>query len=547
MREFFSKHPQGVLYARLGLAAALIVASLLIPNVQVIIIESPYSSILPPPQTITAASVSILILRLLAALCAGYDLVYDAVQDIMNRLFPIDALPITLAVVLAFCNGMSLEAAIAMTLFRAALPLRDWLCARTGETLVGEIYADDATALNMRRGYRLETRTGRELRRISNYVYLGLLALAALMLIILPTVGKLPFAEGLRRVITIIAVASPLGALVCLPAVFLARMAAESRRGVLFLSSKALDDAALSKTVVFDKAGTLLSDELQLADVESGAMDADTFLKIAAYAVSRSFDPYALAIMDAYGARVDDELISDFAEKPGWGVSVRVDTMRILLGTQDFFAMGNLRLEGAVPGDNSLYMVIEGQLAGRIALTRPMASDASGTLDRLRREGAERLVMISGDSRRTDSQVAQALGIDEYYSECTRNDAVRSIDQLRAKLGSQNVIALVRGAEDTGAADSADVVFEVGAYGARERGRSADVLIPSESIEQLPDALKAARLARTFAQSFVYAAFGVKLLLAVLALTGLCPLWFGVTIDCAASLTLIFGVLWTGK
>jgi Cd2+/Zn2+-exporting ATPase len=274
-------------------------------------------------------------------------------------------------------------------------------------------------------------------------------------------------------------------------------------------------------------------------------MDADTFFKIAAYAVSRSFAPCARAIIDAYGARIDDSLISDFAERPGWGVSVRVDRMRILLGTQAFFALGNIRLEGAVPGGNTLYMVIEGQLAGRIVLARPVFSEAAGTLERLRREGAERLVMISGDSRQTDSRVAQSLGIDEYISECSQQDAARYIEQLRAKLGAQNVIALVHGgAVQSLAAERADVVFEVGARDARARDKSADVLIPEPSIEQLPEALLSARRARTLARGFVFGAFGRKLVLAGLALAGVCPLWFGVTIDSAATLALILGVFW---
>lgn len=587
--------PDGLTIARLILAALLIVLTLVLKNLPVF---------------------AVIALRAVAAAGACFDLILEAVGEIRRKSFTFSGLPLILAVILAFCNGMSLEGAVAAVVFFLALSVRDYIFCRSqgdllaaaslpkpgaelslGDSLMledgvpvcadcrivqGSVTADlsfvlgdraerglktgdiipagsvclrgsalaevvglpedtvsSAISSRMAGGFKDVTQLERRAERLLGLLTPLLLLVSVLILVLLPLTTELPFREALRRVTGIIAIASPCAVLASIPIAWLAHMSALRRAGAAFLSAKALDETARTGVVVFDKTGTITADSFTVTGVSTDRMDPKTFLRVAAHAASVSEAPIARAIVAACGEPLNHGLLSDASETPGWGVSVTVDNIAILLGVPAFMDKRGVDVPPVIGEETRIYMAVGGIAAGYISLENSLDPSAAQVVGRLAEAGVGRMAMVSGDSRERDAAVSSAAGLNEYYAECSEDDKARFIDEISAKMAPGSTLAYVssRSGSDT-ARRAAQVNIITGAASAPfETG--GDVLLLSASVDRVPMAVLGAKRSRKTLILLLAAALGLKLLTAALAACGFLPLWFCVVLDSAAALGLL--------
>lgn len=587
--------PDGLTIARFVLAVLLIVLTLVLKNL---------------PEF------AVIALRAVAAAGACFDLILEAVGEIRHKSFTFSGLPLILAVILAFCNGMSLEGAVAAVVFFLALSVRDYIFCRSqgdllaavslpkpnAEPLLGDslmleagvpVYADcrivqgsvtadlsfvlgdraerglktgdiipagsvclRGSALaevvglpgdtvssvisdRMASGFKDVTQLERRAEKFLGLLTPLLLLASILILIILPLSTELPFREALRRVTGIIAIASPCAVLASIPIAWLTHMSALRRAGAAFLSAVALDEAARTGVVVFDKTGTITADSFTVTGVNTDRMDPKTFLRVAAHAASVSETPLARAIVSACGEPLNHGLLGSASETPGWGVSVTVDNIAILLGVPAFMDKRGVDVPPAIGEETRIYMAVGGIAAGYISLANSLDPAAPQVVSRLAEAGIGRIAMVSGDSRERDAAVSAAAGLAEYYAECSEQDKARFINEISAKTEPGATLAYVssRSGSDT-ARRAAQVNIVTGAASAPFE-QEGDVLILSSSVDRVPMAVFGAKRARKTLILELAAAIALKLLIAVLAACGLLPLWFCVVLDSAASLALL--------
>lgn len=389
-------------------------------------------------------------------------------------------------------------------------------------------------------GYAAVTRTERRITEFSKYLTYLILLAGLVLIVALPLATDLTFGESLRRFAAVIAMASPCGVLVSIPLIYLASMAEQRRQGTVFFSSSNMDSASYTKAVVFDKSGTVTADTYEVVDAFSDRMDPRTFLKVAAHAAYGSSNPLAAAIVKAYGEPVSGDFISGFAEYPGWGVSVTVEGIQILLGTGSFMERNQLQPIRVSGEDNVIYMAVGGIIAGRISLhdsVNPAMRDAVAELTKL---GADRIAMVSGDGRERDSGVAAEIGVSEYFAECSDEAKAQSIKELRKRVDAKGSIAYVcanRGSRD--ACRAADLAVVMASTDVNALGGDADALILSRSVGSVPQALLAAKRTRRMAVFGTATGFLLKLVIVAFACAGIVPLWFSVLFDACISLSLI--------
>ncbi|MGC1443681.1 MAG: heavy metal translocating P-type ATPase, partial [Burkholderiaceae bacterium] len=221
-------------------------------------------------------------------------------------------------------------------------------------------------------------------------------------------------------------------------------------KGVLFKDAAAIETFRTVDTLIVDKTGTLTEGKPDFYAVvpAPGAVESDV-LRIAASLDQGSEHPLAQAIVAE--ARRRDLTLSppiDFESSSGIGVRGEIDGDSVVLGNTALMKEAGvawealsdeaerLRREGA----SAMYLAVDGQIRGLIAVADPIKPTSAAALDALRKSGMH-IVMATGDGLTTAQAVAKELGIDEVYGEVKPKDK----DDLVARFQAEGKIVAMAG------------------------------------------------------------------------------------------------------
>ena len=180
---------------------------------------------------------------------------------------------------------------------------------------------------------------------------------AILVLVLLPLIFDITIQESVRRAAMLLVLASPCALNVAVPLIRLCAMCGAAKSGVLFDGCNAMDSVANTGTVAFDKAGTLSEGSPKVVAIKSERMESNVLLKIAAHALAYSNTPQARSVIACYGDTIYIDLIENFVEIPGSGVEVKVDGIRICVGSRDLMMIKGVSVPDADISDDFSYYI----------------------------------------------------------------------------------------------------------------------------------------------------------------------------------------------
>lgn len=257
---------------------------------------------------------------------------------------------------------------------------------------------------------------------------------------------------------------------------------------------KYLEALSKANVIVFDKTGTLTNAQPKVADIITfGNNDKAEMLRLAACLEEHFPHSVANAVVNEAKARgLDhDEQHSKVEYIVAHGISSIVGDEKVVIGSYHFvFEDENCTVPqdeqdkfNAIPNEYSqLYMAINRTLVAVICIEDPIKDNVKQTLDNLRTNGIDKIVMMTGDSERTAKAVAEKLGIDEYHAEVMPEDKAMFIEKMQAD--GNSVIMVGDGVNDSPALSKADVGIAIssGAAIARE---IADITVSSDDLNSL--------------------------------------------------------------
>jgi P-type E1-E2 ATPase len=165
--------------------------------------------------------------------------------------------------------------------------------------------------------------------------------------------------------------------------------------------------------------------------------------------------------------------------------------------------------------DNALLVAVEidGQLKAIFGLDDPVRAESAETIKSLRRLGVNRLILVSGDRETTVQKVADEVGADQFFAQCTPEHKLRILrDETKNTKGI--VVAVGDGINDAPALAAAGVGVAMGARGATAASEAADVVIVEDSIRHLAVAVDISQGARN--RALQASGFGMGLAIAAM-------------------------------
>lgn len=333
------------------------------------------------------------------------------------------------------------------------------------------------------------------------------------------------------RALAVLVVATPCPLILAAPAAVVGGVSRAARLGIVAKGGGALEALGRVTILLLDKTGTLTSGKPRVVSVEAcGGESVDDLVRAAASLEQVSLHPFAPAILaEARSRNLPLSFPEDAREEMGTGIGGLVDGRRVAVGQAAWVAPADdpgrsrlrpLELRAAVEGSSLAYVSIDGRLGGAFLLQDPIRAETPRALRDLRDSGVTRIHMVTGDHPDVADLVGDALGIDRVFAERTPAEKVDVIKRVRA----DGVTAMVGdGINDAPALALADVGIAMGARGASAASEAADLVLTSDRLEGLVQAMRIARRTLRIARESVIVGMGLSVVAMGFAAAGFLP------------------------
>ena len=372
---------------------------------------------------------------------------------------------------------------------------------------------------------------------VSGYFVPTVMILAILSFVVWYLIGPEPrFVYATIVLVTTLIIACPCALGLATPTSLTVGIGKGAENGILIRSGDALQTSQRLDSIILDKTGTITRGEPALTDVVASAgQDRDEVLRLAASLERGSEHPLGEAIVKGAEARnLSLAAAEGFAAIPGHGVRGRVDGRAVLLGNAklmrdegvaaDPLAADWQRL--AEDGKTPMYVAIDGQPAGLVAVADTVKPDSKGAIEALQRLGIE-VVMLTGDNARTAAAIAHQVGIERVLAEVLPDDKAHEVQKLQ--LEGKTVGMVGDGINDAPALAQADVGFAIGT-GTDVAIEASDVTLIKGSLTGVVTAIEISRATMRNVRQNLVGAFGYNTLGIPVAMGALYP-FFGLLLS----------------
>lgn len=360
---------------------------------------------------------------------------------------------------------------------------------------------------------------------ISGYFVPTVITLAVISSIVWAISGKgLEF--SLTIFIAVLVIACPCALGLATPTAIMVGTGKGAENGILIKSGVALEGAHKINTVVFDKTGTITEGKPKVTDIITKGLSEDELLRYASSAEKGSEHPLGEAIVVA-GVERGLELfeIESFKSVPGEGIVTLINDKNILIGNNKLMKNNNIDINSvendvkllASQGKTPMYMVIDGTLAGVIAVADTLKANSKKAVEALHKLGIE-VVMLTGDNEKTAQAIAKEVGIDKVVSDVLPGDKANEVKRLQDE--GKNVAMVGDGINDAPALAMANIGIAIGS-GTDVAIESADIVLMRSDILDVVGAIQLSKatiknIKENLGWAFGYNTLGIPVAMGIL-------------------------------
>ncbi|MBL9188351.1 MAG: copper-translocating P-type ATPase [Opitutaceae bacterium] len=330
-------------------------------------------------------------------------------------------------------------------------------------------------------------------------------------------------AYAIVNAVAVLIIACPCALGLATPMAIMVGVGRGAQAGVLVKNAESLEHLGKVTYLVVDKTGTLTEGKPRLTDVLPVAgFDENALLRVAASLERSSEHPLAAAIVrGAEEKKLALPELTNFRSVTAGGVAGTAEGKNILVGKLKFLEAEGVSVDAALQeranalqtdGKTVLFAAVDGKGAGLLAVADPIKESTAEAIAMLHELGVK-LVMATGDNRRTAEAVARKLGLDQFEAEVEPADKIKKVNAL--KQGGEVVAMAGDGVNDAPALAAADVGIAMGT-GTDVAMESAGITLIKGDLRGIAKAIRLSRATmRNIRQNlffaFIYNALGVPL------------------------------------
>lgn len=368
--------------------------------------------------------------------------------------------------------------------------------------------------------------------------------LALLIAIIPPFFTGFDWADWVQRALIFLVVSCPCALVISVPLSFFGGIGGASKRGILIKGSNYLEALSHTKTILFDKTGTITKGTFSVSKIEPIGMSREELLRIAAMAEAYSNHPIALSIRKEHEAPLDLDRVSETTEIAGQGVRCVIDGQVVLAGNARLMEANGIAAAMNETKTTVLHIAIDGEYCGSIEVEDTIKEDSVEAIQRIKELGVAHTVMLTGDREEVAAHIAREAGLDEYHAGLLPEG---KIDFLRSYLDEapkgEKVAFVGDGINDAPALIRSDVGIAMGAMGSDAAIEAADIVFMDDKLSRLADGIGISRKTMRIVYQNIVFALGVKLLVLVLAALGIANMWEAIFADVGVSVIAILNAM----
>ena len=338
--------------------------------------------------------------------------------------------------------------------------------------------------------------------------------------------------KNLQKALSMLVIDYSCGIRLSTATAFSASINTAAKNGILIKGSNYLEELSKSDTVIFDKTGTITEGKPKIQTLKTFGknMKDNRMLALAAAAEETSSHPLASAILNEIknrGLKIPKHKESVIKVARGIETFVNKDIIRV--GSLKYMEENDISLEVASDivkgmqnrGEIVIYVAKNNDLIGVIGVSDPPRENIKKAMNRLRNQGIDDIVLLTGDLRQQAETIASRMSMDRYESELMPEDKAKDILKFRS-IGSK-VIMIGDGINDAPALSYANVGIALGSSRTDIAMEAADVTITSDDPLLIPGVIGLAKnTVKIIKQNFAMA-IGINSFALVLGATGLLP------------------------
>lgn len=236
--------------------------------------------------------------------------------------------------------------------------------------------------------------------------------------------GDDAFNMALINFVAVLIIACPCALGLATPTAIMVGTGLGAGHGILIKNGESLEEAHKITTIILDKTGTITEGRPAVTDIITDGIAEDELLRIALPVENKSEHPLAQAIVDhAKSKGIEGYSVETFNNVPGHGITAIAGGRAAAIGNEKLMAEYSLKTDKfsadferlSEEGKTVVYIAIDGELKGIIAVEDPLKSTSASAIAELKEMGIK-VVMLTGDNARTAGAIAKRAGIDEFLA-----------------------------------------------------------------------------------------------------------------------------------
>ena len=367
-------------------------------------------------------------------------------------------------------------------------------------------------------------------------IYTPIVVLLSILIVIIPTILGCDFNTWLYRALEMLVISCPCALVISVPLSYFAGIGRASKDGILIKGSNELDNLSNIKTILFDKTGTLTKGVFEVTKINGNINEV---LKIAANAEAHSNHPIGKSIVSAYNKTLDMK-ITDYKEIAGLGISCKLNKEKVLVGKIDLLLENNIDVDKIDSVGTVIYVAKNNECIGSIIISDKIKDNAKETLEDLRRELVENLVVLSGDKDEVVEDLAKTLNLDAYHAELLPEDKIKLLEEYQI---FGNVAFVGDGINDAPVIKLSDIGIAMGKIGSDATIEASDIVLMNDDLSSITKAIRISKLTKRVILSNIIFAISFKLLMLILAIIGITPIYLAVFADVGVTLLSVLNSL----